>query len=230
MSGPAFRVTGLWKRFGARDALAGVTLEQARGTCLAVLGPNGSGKTTLLRMLSTLGEPSEGDVEVLGHPLPAEAHEVRSKIGVVLDRHLLVADFTLRESLRMYADLYGLVDATARIEMLADLTGLTARLRDPVRTFSRGMGQRAALCRALLHQPEVLLLDEPFTGLDAGGTRIVERVVTDTRARGGSIVVVTHDLPRAASIADRAVVFAHGRVVFDGAGEEAAAQAAEASR
>lgn len=225
MSRSAFRVERLWKRFGARDALAGVSLSQEAGTCLAVLGTNGSGKTTLLRMLATLAQPSEGTVEVLGEVLPARADAARRRIGVVLRRHLLPRDLPLREGLRMYADLYGVTDAERRIEELADRLGIASRLRDPVRTFSRGMGQRASLCRALLHDPEFLLFDEPFTGLDAVACRAVENLVRDTCARGRSVVLVTHDLERAGRVADRGVVFELGRLVFDGA----AAAAAEAA-
>jgi len=225
MTSPALRVRNVWKRFGARDALAGVTLEAARGSCFALLGHNGSGKTTLLRILATLSAPTEGEVEVLGHPLATGADAIRRSIGVVLDRHLLPRDFALQDALRMYADLYGVRDSAARIEELAGRLGLARRLRDPVRTFSRGMGQRASICRALLHDPEMLILDEPFTGLDSAALAVTDQVIEETMAAGRTVVLVTHDLERAARLATHAVVFSNGKKVLDGDPAEAVAMA-----
>ena len=225
MTALALRVQNVWKRFGSRDALAGVTLEAPRGSCFAMLGHNGSGKTTLLRILATLSSPTEGEAEVLGHLVGKESHAIRSKIGVVLDRHLLPRDFPLSDALRMYADLYGVPDAEARIDRLASRLGLARRLRDPVRTFSRGMGQRASICRALLHEPEMLILDEPFTGLDAAALAITDQVIEETIAEGRTVVLVTHDLERAARLATHAVVISNGKKVFDGDPVEAAAAA-----
>jgi heme exporter protein A len=227
--GAALRVSSVWKRFGSRDALAGVSLEAPRGSCLALLGHNGSGKTTLLRILSTLWQPTEGDVEVLGYSLEKESSEVRARIGVVLDRHLLPREFSLRDGLRMYADLHAVPDAAARIEALAERLGLARRLRDPVRTFSRGMGQRASICRALLHDPEMLLLDEPFTGLDAAALAVTESVIEEIKQDGRTVVLVTHDLERAARLATHAVVLSNGRKVFEGDPVEAASAAGSAS-
>ncbi len=225
MTSPALRVHNVWKRFGSRDALAGVSLEAPRGSCFAMLGHNGSGKTTLLRILATLSAPTEGEAQVLGHAVGAESGAIRGKIGVVLDRHLLPRDFALRDALRMYADLYGVRDANARIEDLAARLGLARRLRDPVRTFSRGMGQRASICRALLHDPEMLILDEPFTGLDAAALAITDEVIQETVAEGRTVVLVTHDLERAARLATHSVVLSNGKKTFDGDPVEAAAAA-----
>ncbi len=226
MTAQAFQVRGVWKRFGGRDALSNVTLSAPLGSCLALLGHNGSGKTTLLRMLATLATPTEGDVTVLGMSLRDDVRALRSRIGVVLDRHLLPRDFPLGDALRMYAGLYGVQDAADRVEELATRLGLGRRLDDPVRTFSRGMGQRASICRALLHDPELLLLDEPFTGLDARAMDVTDEVIRATIAAGRSVVLVTHDLERAARLATHAAVLADGRVVFQGDPAEAAAAAA----
>lgn len=225
MSSPALCVRNVWKRFGSRDALAGVSLEAPRGSCFALLGHNGSGKTTLLRILATLSAPTEGEADVLGLRVGRDSHAIRGRIGVVLDRHLLPRDFPLRDALRMYADLYGVPDAAARIEDLAGRLGLAARLRDPVRTFSRGMGQRASICRALLHDPEMLVLDEPFTGLDAAALAITDQVIREAIDDGRTVVLVTHDLERAARLATHAVVLSNGRKTFDGDPAEAAAAA-----
>jgi heme exporter protein A len=229
MTTPALRVNGVWKRFGARDALAGVSLETPRGSCLAMLGHNGSGKTTLLRILSTLSQATEGEIEVLGHSLVNEPDAIRAKIGAVLDRHLLPREFSLRDGLRMYADLHGVTSPAARIDELAERLGLARRLRDPVRTFSRGMGQRASICRALLHDPEMLLLDEPFTGLDAEALRVTEEVIEEAKQGGRTVVLVTHDLERAARLATHGVVLSNGRKIHDGDPVEAAAAARSAA-
>ena len=214
---PAIRVEGLWKRYGPRDALAGVSFEAPAGSCTVVLGANGSGKTTLLRILATLAAPSEGKAEIDGLDVTKGDAGVRARLGVVLARHLLPRDFTLREALRYYADLYGVSDAAPRIEALARRVGLLSRLRDPMRTFSRGMGQRASIARALLHEPEVLLLDEPFTALDAAGSRMVVDVIREQTEGGGTVLLVSHDLDRAAELADSAIVLERGRTVFAGA-------------
>jgi len=229
MTTPALRVHGVWKRFGARDALANVSLETPRGSCLAVLGHNGSGKTTLLRILATLWQATEGEVEVLGHCVETEPDAIRARIGVVLARHLLPRDFSLRDGLRMYADLHAVPNAAVRIEELAERLGLARRLRDPVRTFSRGMGQRASICRALLHDPQMLLLDEPFTGLDAAALDVTESVIQEAKEAGRTVVLVTHDLERAARLATHAVVLSDGRKVFDGDPARAASAAGSAS-
>lgn len=216
----------MWKRFGSRDALAAVSFDVARGACTALLGPNGSGKTTALRILATLSAPSEGSAEIAGLPLTTADAGIRERIGVVFASPFLPRDFTLSEGLRYYADLYGVPDPAARVEVLARRVGLQSRLRDPVRTFSRGMGQRASIARALLHAPEILLFDEPFTALDAAGCAMVGDVVREQLAGGGTVLLVSHDLERAATLADHAVVLERGRKVFDGDPQEAAVRAA----
>ncbi len=229
MSTAAVSVRALWKRFGHRDALSSVTFEAPVGTCTAVLGPNGSGKTTLLRIVATLASANEGDVSVLGRALPAEALAVRANIGVVLRRTLLPGAMRLGDALRLHADLFGVRDAPSRISTLLDRAGIATRERDPVRTLSRGMAQRASLCRALLHDPELLLLDEPYTGLDVGASDVVDEIVRERVAAGNSVLLVTHDLERAADLASHAVVLDRGRVVYVGNPKNAAVSAAEAA-
>lgn len=235
-------VQGLVKRYGARRALAGVDLRVEAGACFALFGPNGSGKTTLLRILCGLTAPTEGTVQVAGlsmaspaglavaspagRALPSRAAEVRARLGVVLDHHLLPADLSLREALSWYASLYGVEHAAERIDELAERLDLGWRLRDPVRTLSRGMAQRAGLARALLHDPEVLLLDEPYTGLDAAASAVLDGLVRDAPARGRAVVLVTHDLGHGASLATSGAVLDRGKVVYHGP----AAQAEQAAR
>jgi ABC-type multidrug transport system ATPase subunit len=193
----AVRARGLWKRYGGRDALAGLTLEIPAGTCFGLVGENGAGKSTLLRILATLIVPSEGEVEVLGEPLVQNGQRLRARIGFLGDHHLLPRDLSLEEGLRFYAELHGVAAPAARISGLAERLGLHNRLRDPVRSLSRGMGQRAALLRVQLHDPELLLLDEPFTALDSQACALVETWIGEVLDRGRSVVLVTHDLERA---------------------------------
>jgi len=229
MDPPAVSVSGVWKRFGHRDALAGVSFDAPAGACTAVLGPNGCGKTTLLRIVASLGRANEGEVRVFGHPLPQESRQARARIGVVMRRTLLPSALPVGDALRLYADLFAVPAAAERIESLLARVGLSSRVRDPVRTLSRGMGQRAALCRALLHDPDLLLLDEPYTGLDIAAARLVDEIVRERVAAGKSVLLVTHDLARAARLASYAVVLDRGRLAFVGEPDEAAQAAGTAA-
>jgi ABC-type multidrug transport system ATPase subunit len=224
---PAIRVRNVRKRFGNRDALAGVSLEVRPGECVALLGRNGSGKTTLCRILSTLSAATEGDIEVAGCALPRDEALVRARIGVVLDHSFLPRDLTLAEGLRFFAELYGVPRPRDRVHALADRFGLGTRLSDPVRTLSRGMGQRAALCRALLHDPPVLLFDEPSTALDADGCRLLVSAIRDAVGQGRAALLVTHDLPLAEAASDRAIFLQRGRIAAEGPPAGICARAAE---
>jgi heme exporter protein A len=200
----AIEATDLGRAYGERVALSGVSLAVEEGETLAVFGANGAGKTTFLRILATLLRPHRGSVKVLGHALPREGHAVRGRIGFLGHEPLLYRDLTARENLRFHARLHGV--AMTRVEELLDAVGLAARADDPVHTFSRGMVQRTAVCRAVLHAPAVLLLDEPFAGLDPGAAALVEPLVT-----GGTRVVISHD-PRFTG--DLVLGLRAGRVAF----------------
>lgn len=215
-AGPAIAVRGVRKRFGAREALAGISLEVPRGSCLALFGRNGAGKSTLVRILATLAHATEGEVTVLGHQLPRDGLALRRHLGVVQDHALLPRHQSLLDGLSWHAALFGVTGAAARIEQLAERFGLRNRLRDPVRTFSRGMQQRASLMRALLHQPALLLLDEPFTGLDPEGCAVVDQMVRDHVRGGGAALLVTHDLDRGCALAPRAALLEQGRILAEG--------------
>jgi heme exporter protein A len=199
---------GLVRRYGEREALAGIDVTLASGETLAVLGPNGAGKTTLLRILATLLLPSAGTVAVLGHDLPREAAAVRPRIGFVGEAPLLYRDLTGRENLVFYARLYGLDDPDRRIGELLDATAMSRRADEPLRALSRGMVQRLALCRATLHRPELLLLDEPRADLDPEAESLVEPLIG--RAPGRARVIVTHDIERALAESDRVLVLRTG--------------------
>jgi ABC-type multidrug transport system ATPase subunit len=232
MTGPGrggIRARGVWKRFGARDALASVSLDVAPGECVWLLGPNGTGKTTLLRIFATLAAPSEGEIEIAGHPLPGEGTRARARSGVVLDHSLLPRELTLREALGATASLFAVADPSARIEALAGRFGLESRLDDPLPTFSRGMTQRAAVARALLHDPDVLLLDEPFLGLDPAGAALVESTILEAARSGKAVLLAAHESERAARVASRAALLVGGRVAFEGAPDEAGRRLGEVS-
>jgi heme exporter protein A len=207
----------LRKSFGLRPVLRGVDLEVAPGECLALLGPNGAGKTTLLRILATLTKPTAGLVRVAGLPLPEAAGEVRRRLGVVAHHTLLYSDLTALENLQFYARLYALAGAGPRIGAVLEQVGLAARRHDLVRTFSRGMQQRLAIARALLHDPEVLMLDEPYTGLDPQAADMLDDVLAAARRDGRTALLTTHDLPRALALADRVAILARGVIVFSAA-------------
>jgi heme exporter protein A len=185
----AIECQGLVRRYGERTALDGVTLTLAHGQTLVVFGPNGAGKTTLLRVLATLLRPHRGTAAVLGHALPDAAWEVRGNIGLLGHDPLLYRDLSARENLRFHARLHS-ADA-GRVEQLLELTKLTLRADDPVRTLSRGMLQRVAACRAVLHQPALLLLDEPRANLDPAAAELLEPLVG--RASGATRVLTSHD-------------------------------------
>jgi heme exporter protein A len=214
----AIRIEDLVRRFGERDALAGVSLVLGRGATLAVLGRNGAGKTTLLRVLATLLLPHRGTVRVLGHQLPREAHAVRKQIGMLGHETLLYRDLTARENLTFYARLYDIHDPESRIAELLDATGMSRRAGEPVANLSRGMAQRIAVCRAVLHRPDLLLLDEPHAHLDPDAAALVEPLIG--RASGATRVLVTHDVATALADSDRVLGLRDGRVVVDASSTE----------
>ena len=185
----AIEVAGLERRYGDRVALADLSFSLGEGKSLVLLGANGAGKTTLLRVLATLLRPHAGEVRVLGAQLPGEAWKVRGRIGYVAHEPLLYRSLTARENLVFNARLHGVPEP--RVDELLERVGLARRGNDPVEELSRGMRQRAAVARALLHDPEVLLLDEPHTGLDARALETLEPLIG--RASGRTRVIATHD-------------------------------------
>jgi heme exporter protein A len=206
-------LAGVVRRYGERAALRNVSLKVRAGTTLAVFGPNGAGKTTLLRMLATLLVPHEGEVTVLGHRLPRDAHLVRPRIGLLAHDPLLYHDLSARENLRFYARLYDVPEADARIAHLLETTGMTARADEPVRNLSRGMAQRIGICRAVLHRPEVLLLDEPRAHLDPEAAAMAEPLIG---ARAGiTRVLVTHEIEHGLAEGDRVLGLRDGAVLID---------------
>ena len=208
-------VSNLGKSFGPRAALAGVDLSIGAGEFVTLMGPNGAGKTTLLRILATLARPTSGTVRIAGLDPTRDGIKVRQRIGFLSHRTLLYEDLTAEQNLRFYARMYGLDDGPARVQDLLQRVGLATRHHDLVRTFSRGMQQRLALARAVLHRPQVLLLDEPYTGLDPLAAQALTGLLTELTGEGCTTLLTTHDLGRGLEVGRRVVVLARGRLVYD---------------
>jgi heme exporter protein A len=211
---------GLGRSYGERVVLRDVSLTLERGRTLLVLGPNGAGKSTLLRILATLLRPHAGRARVMGHELPRDGWAVRGRLGLLAHEPLLYRDLSGRENLRYHARLFGV--AEARVGELLERVRMAARADEPVRTLSRGMAQRLAVCRAVLHEPELLLLDEPLANLDPAAAELVEPLIG--RASGTTRVLTSHDPAGALAEADdvlglrdgRAAVLAPARAVDPG--------------
>jgi len=205
-------VRKLVKRFGLKTVLRGLDFQAQAGEFVALLGPNGAGKTTFLRILASLSRPSLGEVKIAGYRLPDQATAVRRRLGVVSHLPLLYGDLTAEENLKFYGRMYAVPDLGKRIAEVLELVGLAARRRDLVRTFSRGMQQRLAIGRAMLHDPEVMLFDEPHTGLDQEACSMLDGVLREVAARGRTVVMTSHDLARTAELASRFDVLSGGLI------------------
>jgi heme exporter protein A len=208
-------VTDLTKQFGPFKALRGLSLDIRPGEFVTIVGPNGAGKTTLLRILATLSRPSSGHVSVAGYPLPKGAERARHQIGLLSHLPLLYGDLTAEENLRFFGQLYDVPHLEARIDDLLEQVNLFDRRADRARTFSRGMQQRLAIARALLHDPSVVLLDEPFTGLDPQASDRLEELLRGLSNGARTIVMTIHDLERGWVMCNRALVLARGRIVYE---------------
>jgi heme exporter protein A len=206
-------VRKLVKRFGLKTVLHGLEFQVEAGEFVALLGPNGAGKTTFLRILASLSRPAMGEVRIAGHRLPQQAAAVRHTLGVVSHLPLLYGDLTAEENLRFYGMMYGVPALDRRIAEVLEMVGLAARRRDLVRTFSRGMQQRLAIGRAVLHDPEVMLFDEPHTGLDQDACQMLDNVLREVAARHRTVVMTSHDLARVADLASRFDVLSRGKIV-----------------
>jgi heme exporter protein A len=204
------KVRKLIKRFGLKTVLRGLDFDVEQGEFVALLGPNGAGKTTFLRILASLSRPSMGGVNIAGYRLPDQAAAVRRRLGVVSHLPLLYGDLTAEENLRFYGRMYGVANLRERVKEVLALVGLTTRRRDLVRTFSRGMQQRLAIGRAVLHDPDVVLFDEPHTGLDQDASAMLDTVLREVAARGRTVVMTSHDLARTADLASRFDVISRG--------------------
>jgi heme exporter protein A len=210
---PAIELRGLSRHFGERTALEDISLSLPAGFTVAVLGRNGAGKSTLLRILATLLRPHDGSIEVLGEPLPRRAFAVRSRIGFLGHEPLLYRDLSGRENLAYHARLHRV--GPERVTELLEAVHMTRRADEPVRSLSRGMVQRVAVCRAVLHRPELLLLDEPRSNLDPGAAELVEPLIGAAPER--TRVLTSHDPRSALAESDMVLALRDGRPAFAGA-------------
>jgi heme ABC exporter ATP-binding subunit CcmA len=212
---PLLAARGLRRSFGRLRVLHDIDLTLSAGEALAVAGPNGAGKSTLLRILAGLMRPTAGVVHVLGQPLTGNAAEVRRAIGLLSHQSLLYDDLTVVENLTFVARLYGLAGPADAARAALEAAGLAGRADESPRRLSRGLLQRAAIARALLHAPRVLLLDEPFTALDAASADRLRETLEARRAEGLGLVIVTHHLAEVWELATRVAVLVEGRWVCD---------------
>ncbi|MBP1689959.1 MAG: transporter ATP-binding protein [Deltaproteobacteria bacterium] len=211
--GPVVHAEGLGKAFGRAVVLRDLTVSVTAGEVVALFGPNGAGKSTLLRLLATLMTPTAGFLRLFGDA--GSSLEVRRRIGLVAHQSFLYPDLTARENLLFYAGMYGLEDAEARTDAWLERVALADARARPVRLFSRGMEQRLALARALLHDPELILLDEPWSGLDAASTDWLDGLLLELRSRRRTVVVATHDFQRGLGVATRALIIHRGRLAWE---------------
>ncbi len=201
------------RSFGVRKALDGVSFELPTGAFLSIFGPNGAGKTTMLRTMTTLLPPSKGTVRICGMDVVADAVGLRSRIGLISHNPLLYPDLTAEQNLEFFADMYGIQDPGTRIRELLESVELDHRRLDLVRTFSRGMLQRLSIARALLHDPDVVFLDEPYSGLDPHAMDILDELIASVRDRH-TFVMVSHDLSKGLELASHALILSAGKVVL----------------
>ncbi|HMM46946.1 MAG TPA: ATP-binding cassette domain-containing protein [Thiobacillaceae bacterium] len=210
---------GLVKRYGNTEVVRGIDLDVRRGECFGLLGPNGAGKTTTLRLLLGLTEPDAGSIELAGIPVPARAREARMKIGVVPQMDNLDPDFSVRENLIAYGRYFGMRKAAivARVPELLEFAGLTSKADAQITQLSGGMKRRLTLARALVHDPEILFLDEPTTGLDPQARHLIWQGLRRLINAGKTIVLTTHFMDEAERLADRLAILDHGAIVAQGA-------------
>jgi heme exporter protein A len=211
---------GLVREYGAVVAVDGIDLTVAEGEFLTVFGPNGAGKTSLLKMLGGAMRPTRGSVAIAGVPLDFSNGEWRKSVGMLSHQGFLYQQLTVEENLRFYGRLFGLGDLEARIRARLERVGLADRARHAVHQLSHGMRQRLALARALLHDPELVLLDEPYTGLDPAAASVLRQVLQELRSDRRTVVMVTHNLTEGLALATRVAIQVGGRLAWEGARED----------
>ena len=206
----AVEVSSLIRKFGSRAAVDGIDLTLDGGDCLAVFGPNGAGKTTLLRLVAGLLKPTSGQVRLSGVDVRQET-AARARVGIISHHSMLYAPLTVRENLAFTAKLYGLESANAAVDQSLARLGIGDRADTPVRTLSRGLQQRVSIARAIVHQPSVLLLDEPYSGLDESGAAALTSLLRGLKEAGATLVIVTHNVAEGLALATHAAIMAEGR-------------------
>ena len=221
----AISAQGLCKSMDDRPVLCDITVKVQAGAFVALLGANGAGKSTLLKLLATLTWADAGELQLFGRSAKDDPSAHRSRIGLIGHQPMLYRDLSARENLELFGKLYGLANVAQRAAELLDTVGLSHRSQDPVKAFSRGMMQRVAIARALMHDPELILADEPFSGLDNPSSQTMERMLGMLHRDGRTIVLVNHDVQQSLRLAQRVVVLHQGRLVMDQSSENLTAPA-----
>jgi len=216
MSTLALESEDIRKTFGQFTALSGVTLAVQRGEFFTLFGRNGAGKTTFLKIAATLVRATHGELRIEGIDLRQEPERARRHIGFLSHNTYLYRDLTAVENLRFFARLYGMPDSEQRIHKILERVGLERRASDPARAFSRGLHQRLGLARVMLHDPSLMLLDEPYTGLDANAVEMLNQMLDEAVAQGKTVLLTTHDLEQGLRAATRAAIIDRGKIVFAG--------------
>ena len=219
----AIEVTGLTKSYGRTQVLRGLDLKVRWGEVIAILGPNGSGKTTLIKALATLTRPDEGTIRIANLSTSRSGERIRRVIGVVTHDSLLYPDLTGYENLSFYARMFRLDSIDERVRTVTEKLGMTSRLDQKVGTLSHGIQKRLSLARALIHQPAILLLDEPETGLDQEALTLLDAVISDRETPMRTVLMTTHNLERGLALADRVAILSGGRIAHEESGKSTAA-------
>ncbi len=209
------KIHKLVKTFGQRVVLRGLDLTIEEGDFVTLLGANGAGKTTLVHIVASLSKPTAGDIFINSYRLRDSASQLRRFIGLVSHKTLLYRDLTANQNLRFYARMYDVPDPAGRIKTVLQQVGLWGRQHDPVRTYSRGMQQRLAIARAILHNPPILLLDEPDTGLDQHAADMLGHLLSAVGASQRTVLMTTHNLERGLSLGNRLIILAKGKIAYD---------------
>jgi len=210
----AIYIKGVTRRFGNKPVLRGIDLEVKEGEFFSIFGPNGAGKTTLIKVLATLLRPSAGSVRIAGLYLGDNSAKIRRRIGVVGHQTFLYDELTSYEILKFYGMMYDVPNLEERIHELITKVGLASRLHDRVRTLSRGMQQRLSIARALVHNPSIVLLDEPETGLDQYAGEMLVEILNDPKTRKRTVVMTTHNLERGLELSDHVAILAKGKIAY----------------
>ncbi|MFN7253322.1 MAG: heme ABC exporter ATP-binding protein CcmA [Anaerobacillus sp.] len=206
---------GLIKTIGDKMVLRGINLSIKKGESVAILGPNGAGKSTILKIISGLIKATSGEVLIDGITLKRDSYDQKRKIGFLAHNSFLYDHLTPLENLIFFGKLYGVENVEEKAKQLVADVGLSFFIHDPIRSFSRGMLQRIAIARAIIHDPEILLFDEPHTGLDQHAIKLLNEVIMNMKAKGSTIVMVTHDFHQAVETCDRVIIFKNGKLVED---------------
>ncbi len=217
MVSPEFDIIaeGVTKSFGNIQALRGIDLKVKKSEFFTVFGPNGAGKTTLIKLLATLSKTTSGKVSIANHDIKKDPDKVRAQIGVISHDPYLYGSLSALENIKFFASLYGIPHAQERAFEVIKQVGLEHRMHDLVRTFSRGMQQRLTVARAIVHEPKILLLDEPYNGLDQEGARIFGEMLRWLKAQGRTIVMTTHNFLEGLEISDRVAIICGGKIVYE---------------